>query len=266
MPKERLSMRKIKEVLRQYYECKHSRRRIAESCSIARSTVGDYLMRAQAAGLSWPLPAEMDEERLEALLFPERSGRPKCNRPLPDWKSIHEELRKKSMTLMQLWVEYKAKHPGGYQYSQFCRWYREWRQRVDPCLRQSYKAGERLFVDYCCQTVPVVNRKTGERREAQIFTAVWGASNYTYAEATWTQQLSDWIGSHVRALEFFGGCPELIVPDNLKSGVTRACRYEPDLNPTYQELAAHYGITVLPARPRKPRDKDLTSYYTSFTG
>jgi transposase len=255
MPKEKLSMRTIQEVLRLKWDCQQSNRQIAESCSIARSTVSDYLIRAKAAGISWPLPSDLDEEKLNALLFPHPRGCSREPQLQPEWEKVHAELRSKGMTLMQLWSEYKADHPDGYQYSQYCHQYRQWKQHVEPCLRQEYKAGEKLFVDYCGQTVPVVDRSSGEIRQAQIFVAVWGATNYTYAEATWTQQLPDWIGSHVRALDWFGGCPEVLIPDNLKSGVSKACRYEPDLNPTYQSMAEHYGIAVLPARVRKPRDK-----------
>ena len=168
---------------------------------------------------------------------------------------VYKELKKKGVTLQLLWTEYKLDHPTGYQYTQFCNHYRRWKQQLDLSLRQQYKAGEKLFVDYCGQTVPIIDRKTGEAKEAQIFVAALGASNFTYAEATWTQQLPDWIGSHVRALNFLGGCPEVLVPDNLKSGVSQACRYEPDLNPAYQSFASHYGIAVVPARVRKPQDK-----------
>ena len=244
MPKERLSMRKIKEILRLSWECGLSKQKIAQSCGVARSTVGDYLMRASAAGLSWPLPEELSEVELETRLFP---GPPKDleePRSLPDWPTIHKEVKKKGVTLTLLWTEYKLDHPDGYQYTQFCSYYRRWKERLDLCLRQEHKAGEKLFVDYCGQTVPVVDRTTGESREAQIFVATLGASNYTYAEATWTQQRPDWIGAHVRALNFLGGCPEVLVPDNLKSGVSQACRYEPDLNPIYQNFAAHYGIAA----------------------
>jgi len=248
-------MRKIKEVLRLRWACGLSQRQIAESCSIARSTVGEYLLRAQAAGLEWPLPEELDEAQLEAMLFPLREGREARSQPLPDWAEVHRELKRKGVTLSLLWMEYKAQHPEGYQYSRFCDRYRNWAKTIDPCMRQDHKAGEKLFVDYCGLTVPVVDRATGETYQAQVFVAALGASNYTYAEATQTQSLPDWIGSHVRALRFFGGAPELLVPDNVKVGITHACRYEPDLNPTYQEMAAHYGVTVLPTRVCKPKDK-----------
>ena len=174
----------------------------------------------------------------------------------PDFAYTHQELKRKGVTLQLLWEEYAARNPEtAYQYSWFCELYKEWRQRLRVTMRQTHRAGEKLFVDYCGQTVTVTDPATGEAREAQVFVAVLGASNYTDAEATWTQQLPDWISSHVRAFEFFGGVPELVIPDHLRSGVSRACRYEPDLNPTYAEMAAHYGVAVMPARPYKPRDK-----------
>jgi transposase len=248
-------MRKIKEILRLKWSSGLSNRQIAQSCVMARSTVAEYLRRAQAAGLSWPLPAEWDDVSLEELLFPPAAYIPAAERPVPNWAEIHREYKRKGVTLSLLWQEYKAQSPAGYQYSQFCERYRAWTGRLDPCMRQEHKAGEKLFVDYAGQTVPVMDATTGEVRPAQIFLAVLGASNYTYVEATWSQTLPDWIGSHVRALAFFGGVPAVIVPDNLKSGVTKPCRYEPDINLTYQELSDHYGTAILPARVRKPKDK-----------
>ena len=177
---------------------------------------------------------------------------------MPDWAEVHREMKARkrtSVTLQLLWVEYKEANPDGLQYSQFCELYRGWRGGLDRVLRQEHRAGEKAFVDYAGQTVPVVDRSTGEIREAQIFVAVLGASNFTYAEACWSQELPEWIGAHVRMLEFFGGVPDLLVPDNVKAGVRAACSYEPDLNPTYHELAVHYGTSVLPTRTRKPRDK-----------
>jgi transposase len=250
-------MRKIKEVLRLKFEAGLANRQIARSCGVNHSTVADYLSRAKIAGLaSWPLPVELDETGLEERLFPStvvRSNRP---RTMPDWPTVHEELHSnKHVTLQLLWEEYKQPEPNGYQYSRFCQLYQQWRSKLDLVLRQEHRAGEKLFVDYAGPTVSITDSKTGEVREASIFVAVLGASNYTYADATWRQDLSCWIGSHVRALEFLGGCPAVLVPDNLKAGVRHPCRYEPDLNPTYQEMAAHYGIAVIPARVRKPRDK-----------
>ena len=254
MAAQRLSMRKIREILRLRHESGLSARDIARSCSVGRTTVSEYLSRAAAAGLGWPLPPWLDDSRLEQLLFPPPPP-PDLIRPLPDWVDLHLELRKKGVTLALLWEEYKAVHPEGYQYSQFCELYRRWRGKLSLWMRQEHKAGEKLFVDYAGQTMDVVNPLTGEVRDAQIFVAVLGASSYTFAEATWTQGLPDWIGSHIRAFSFFGGVPELLVPDNLKSGVHRPCRYEPIINSTYQEMAAHYGTAVLPARVKKPKDK-----------
>lgn len=254
MPRERLSMRTIKEVLRLRWEAKLSQREIAISCRLGRSTVQDYLLRAEAAGLSWPLPEGMEEERLERLLFPPLPESPR-KRPWPDWSEIHQELRRKGVTLALLWQEYRQIHPNGYGYSQFCSHYRHWASALEPVLRQHYVAGEKLFVDYCGQTMPVVDRETGAVREAQIFVAVSGASNFTYVEATWSQGLADWIGCHRRCFEFMGGVHALIIPDNVKSGVTSPCFYDPDLNRTYQDLAEYYGTAVMPTRVRKPRDK-----------
>lgn len=255
MPKERLSMRKIREVLRLKYELGRSNREIARSCGIGSSTVSDYLQRARMAGLIWPLPDSHDDIFLEHALFPPPTP-PGNSCLLPDFAEIHEEMQKRrGVTLNLLWQEYKEQHPDGYQYSWFCQSYRQWSGRLDVTMRHDHRAGEKLFVDYVGQTVDIVDRLSGEIRKAQIFVAVLGASNYTYAEATLSQQTEDWIGSHVRAFSFFGGVPEVIVPDNLKSGVTKACRYEPDINPTYHDLACHYQTVVLPARVRKPRDK-----------
>jgi transposase len=251
-------MRTIKEILRLRWEAGLSQREIAVSCRLGRSTVRDYLLRAQAAGLRWPLPEEMDEEALEQLLFPLPAAS-SHRRPEPDWATIHQELRRKGVTLALLWQEYKAAHPDGYQHSRFCQLYQQWASQLEPrpegTRRQHYVAGEKLLVDYAGQTVTVVDRRTGEVREAQIFVAVLGASNFTYVEATWSQRLPDWIGSHRRCFEFLGGVPALITPDNIKSGVTSPCFYDPELNRTYQKLAEHYNTAVLPARIRRPRDK-----------
>ena len=256
MSGKRLSMRTIKEVLRLKWTCGLSDRQVARSCSIARSTVSEYLRRAEKAGLNWPLPEGMDDSQLDALLFP--VAPPACSgapRAVPDWTQVRKELKKKGVTLFLLWEEYKETHPDGYQYSWFCEQYQKWTGKLDLVMRQDHRAGEKMFVDYAGQAVPIVDRYTGEVHQAQIFIAVLGASNYTYAEATWSQSLPDWIHSHVRALTFFEGVAELVIPDNLKSGVTKASRYEPDLNPTYQEVATHYGFAIIPTRVQKPRDK-----------
>jgi len=249
-------MRKIKDVLRLKFEADLSHRRIARCCHVSRPAVAALLSRFEDAGLSWPAAAEMDDATLEHRLYPPAPTLPATERTAPDWPQIHRELRRKGVTLMLLWHEYKAAHPEGVQYSWFCEQYRAWTGKLNVVMRQEHRAGEKLFVDYAGQKMAqVVDRRTGEVRQAQIFVAVLGASNYTYAEATWSQQLPDWIGSHVRAFEFLGGTSEVVVPDNLRSGVSKAHRYEPDLNPTYQDLANHYGVAVLPARARRPRDK-----------
>jgi transposase len=248
-------MRKIKEVLRLIYEQRLSARQVARAASLSRSTVAAYRQRFEQTGLSWPDADGIDDATLERRLFPEAPSVSASERNHPDWAQVQQELRRKNVTLMLLWQEYKATQDDGYQYSWFCQHYRAWRGQLDLVMRQEHLAGEKLFVDYTGHTAEVIDRSTGEIRSAEIFVAVLGASNYTYAEATWSQQLPDWIGSHVRAFSFLGGVPEIVVPDNLKSGVVRADRYEPDLNPTYQDLARHYGVAVIPARSRKPRDK-----------
>ena len=249
-------MRKIKEVLRLKWDKGLSNRQIAKACGIGRPTVGEYLRRAAEAGLGWPLPSGLDETALDRQLFPPPPLLPSHARGMPNWTVVHQDLRsKKNVTLFLLWQEYREIHLEGYQYSWFCDHYRNWRGKLDVVMRQDHRAGERLFVDYAGQTAPVVDKASGEIREAQIFIAVLGASNYTYAEATWSQGLPDWIGSHVRTFAFLDGVPELVVPDNLRAGVTKAHRYEPDVNPTYQDMASHYGVAVLPTRVRRPRDK-----------
>jgi len=257
MAKQRLSMRKIKEVLRLSFQCGLSARQVALSTNISRSTVKDYLVRADRAGIGWPVAESLTEEQIEQRLFPPRlldGGAPK---PLPDFRTIYEELKahkKFNLTLDLLWREYKEQYPEGYQYTQFSVLYRRWQEKLDYSMRQDHRGGEKLFVDYG-EGLNLVDPKTGEPIKTQLFVAVWGASNYTYAEATLTQQLPDWIGSHTRAFAYFGCVPKVVVPDCLKGAVVRACRYEPDLNPTYAEMAGHYGICVLPARPAHPKDK-----------
>ncbi len=248
-------MRKIREVLRLKLSVGRSCRQISKSCGIARSTASEYLSRASVAGLSWPLPEDMDDAKLERLLFPPLPVIAPENRSTPSWPEVYKELKRKSVTLLLLWQEYKGNTPDGYQYSRFCQMYREWLGSQNVVMRQNHKAGERLFVDYAGQQVGIINRLTGEVRFAEIFVAVLGASSYTYAEATWSQSLPDWISSHVRTFEFIGGCPLIVIPDNLKSAVSKTHRYEPIINATYQDMAVHYSVAVVPARPRKPKDK-----------
>ena len=256
MPAERVSMRRVREILRLKYEVGATDRAVARAVGVARSTARLCLDRVAAAGLSWPLPETVTDGALEALLFARSGAQIGLRRKLePDWVEVHRELRRPGVTLMLLWEEYRQEQPGGYGYSRWCDLYRGWEARLSPTMRQVHPAGERLFVDFAGQTAEVIDAATGEVRTAQIFVAVLGASNYTYAEAVWTQTLPDWVGAHVRALEFLGGVPRQIVPDNLRSGVLRANWYEPGLNPTYRDLAAHYSTAILPARVRRPRDK-----------
>lgn len=246
-------MRKIREVLRLKVEAGLSDRQIAAAVGSARSTVQECLRRCRAAGIRWPLPPELDEAQLLARLY--RRIAPLAVVRLPDFAAVHRELARAGVTRQLLWEDYKAAHPEGLQYTAFCVHYQRWLATQELVFRQVHAPGEKLFVDYAGHTVPILDRHTGEERCAQIFVAVLGASNYTYAEATFSQSLPDWLGAHVRALEYFGGAPRAVVPDNLKSAVKKAHRYEPDLNPAYQEFAEHYGLAILPARVRRPRDK-----------
>ena len=249
-------MRKFKEVLRLKYDHHLTNRKIAKSCAMSHVTVGKYLDLARKAGIIWPLPDDTDDAQLEHRLF-KNVTRPPSDKPvMPSMQYLFEEMKRKHVTLQLLWYEYKQGSPDGYQYSYFCELYNQWRKGLDISLRQEHLAGEKLFIDYAGQTVPILNPDTGQiDLEAQIFIATMGASNYSYTEATASQKLPDWIKAHIRALEFFGGVPQILVPDNLKSGVTHPCRYEPDVNPTYLDLARHYDTTVIPARPGKPKDK-----------
>ncbi len=252
---ERLSMRKIRECLRLRLEAGLSQRQVATSLRMSRDSIGEYLRRFAASGLGWPLPEGLSDAELEQRLFPPAPVVASDSRVVPDWMQVHQERRRPGVTLMLLWEEYRAAHPAGFGYSGFCQHYEQWSGALDVVMRQTHRAGEKLFIDYAGQTMAVMDRTSGEVRQAQIFVAVLGASNYTYVEATWTQGLADWIGAHVRAFAYFGAVPAILVPDNLASGVSKAHRYDPDINPTYLELATHYGVAVVPARVRKPRDK-----------
>ena len=250
-----LSMRKVGEIFRLSRECGKTNREIARSCGVSHTAVNDYLRRAREAGLGDEEMQKMSEIELIERLKAKSEERHKTPRPQPDWRKVYEELKKKSVTLALLWEEYRQEHPEGYQLSQFYEIFRRWKKKLDVSLRQTHRAGEKMFVDYAGQTIGVTERETGQIRQAQIFVAVLGASNYTFSEATWDQSLASWMGSHIHAFESFEGVPEIVVPDNLKSGVSKACRYEPDLNPAYHDLAVHYGTAVIPARVAKPKDK-----------
>ena len=256
MPAKReLTMRQLRHMLR-LADDGVSAREIGRRLGAARSTIQDNLKRAAAAGLAWPLPEEMTEAELERRLFTHAGVKTGARRHAePDWAELARELKRPGVNLTILWEEYRASHPGGYGYSRFCDLFRGFERRLTPVMRQHHVAGDKAFVDYSGKRVGIVDPTTGEVRWAEIFVAVLGASNLTYAEATWTQKLPDWTGAHVRMLRFFGGAPRLLIPDNLKSGVHKASFYDPEINRTYGALAAHYGVGVLPTRPRKPRDK-----------
>ncbi len=256
MAHKRLSMRKIKEIISLRFAQGLTHRQIAASLAIGASSVGDLLGRFGALGLEWQEAMMFSEDELEMALYPRSvSPGPRGSIPMPDWTYVHKELRRKSMTLQLLWEEYREANPTGYHYTQFCHHYRNYRKSIDLVFRNEHIGGEKLFVDYAGMTVPILDPTGGEARKAQIFVATFGASNFTYAEATWTQQIPDWIATHQRCFAFFGGAPQILVPDNLKSAVQTPCRWDPDLNPTYHDMASHYGCAVIPARVRKPKDK-----------
>ena len=256
MPKTReLSMRTIRELLRLGLSHQISARDVGRSLKISHPTVQKYLQTVKAAGLDWPQIEAMDDEQLKQLLQNVRGRKQNIEKPLPDYAYIHQEMKKPGVTMYLLWQEYLEASPTGYKMAQFRRYYYDYIKKIDVTMRKRYKFGECMFVDYAGQTVPIHDRMTGQVSEAQIFVAVLGASNYTYSEATPDQSLPSWTGSHVRSFEYFGGMPEAVIGDNLKSGVNKAHRYEPDINPTYREMAAHYGCVVMPARAYEPRDK-----------
>ncbi len=256
MPAKReLTMRQLRQMLRLHHDGVGARA-IGRMLGVARSTIQDNLKRAAAAGLAWPLAGELTDDVLEQRLFA-RSGVKSGlrRRAEPDWAALARELKRVGVNLMVLWEEYREAQPEGYGYSRFCDLFREFEQRLSPVMRQHHAAGDKVFVDYSGKKIGIVDPQTGEVRAAEIFVAVLGASSYTYAEATWTQALADWIEAHVRMFRFFAGLPRLIVPDNLKSGVQKASFYDPEINRSYAMMAAHYGVGILPARPYRPRDK-----------
>jgi transposase len=253
MSRPRATMHKIREVLRLSLGEGFSLRQITASLGVARSSASEIVAKAKAAQLTWPLANDLSDDALERLLYPPASP-PSQQRPTPQWSQVHREMRRKGVTLMLLWQEYRESHPDGYGYTQFCVHYRTFEKRLHPTMRFNHRFGERMFVDYAGMTVKLWKNNAVVGR-AEIFVAVLGGSSLTYAEAAPSQELVHFIGAHVRALHFFGGVPALIVPDNLKSGVTTPHRYEPLANATYQEMAAHYASALLPARVRKPRDK-----------
>ena len=249
-------MRKLKEVLR-LHSLGLSQHQIARTCSISQSTVHEYVSAAEAAGVKWPLAENWGEQQIEQALFPQRPAPAVWRKhPEPDWPQIHQELQThKDLTLQLVWQEGRESNPDGYGYSRFCDLYRQWLKRLDLVLRQEHRAGEKIFVDYAGSTIPIHDPQSGEAHPAAVFVAVLGASSYSFAEAASGQDLRSWIGSHMRTFEFFGGVPQVVVPDNLKSAVTHPSYYEPELNPTYRDLGEHYGVAIIPARPYRARDK-----------
>jgi transposase len=248
-------MRQVREILRLKYEQRLPHRAIARACGVGVGTVGAYCHRAQQAGVTWPLPAEWDDAQLEARLFQRVGDVVGMPRPLPDMAWLHQELKRPGVTLQRLHLEYLAQHPEGYRYSQFCRHYERWVDTLRPTMRQVHRAGEKAFVDFSGKRPMITDPATGEIIPVELFVGVLGASSYVYAEACPSQELPAWIAAHVRMVEFFGGAPALFVPDNLLSGVTKACSYEPVINRTYLDFAQHYGAAVVPARAGRPRDK-----------
>ncbi len=254
MPRPHISMRNIRELLRLCLGEGLSLRKAGASLQMPVTTLREHLQRAKAAGITWPLPEGLDDDDLEAMLFPKAPAA--AVRPMPEWKKIHVELRRPHVTLMLLWIEYREANPDGYAYSQFCEHYRRWRRGVDLVMRQEHKAGEKLFVDFPGARIPIVDERTGGVLfEAELFVAALGASSYIHAEAVRSQELLYFVTANVHTFEALGGCPEICVCDNLRSGVTRPHRYEPDVNATYAEMAAHYNVAIIPARSYKPRDK-----------
>jgi transposase len=258
MARKRLTMKKIKEVMRLKYEAGLSNRAVASACRVSNSTVGEYLKRAEAVGLSWPVAAALGEMELWYRLYPERPLRiqPVPRHPMPNWEQVAKEKRRKGVTLRLLWQEYKQQYPDGYQYSQFCEHFRRWKKRkIDPSLRKDHKGGEEMEVDYAGLKIPMTDPVRGEVIKLSVFVATLPASNYIYAEVHQGQNQRNWNNAHVRAFEHFGGVVKIVIPDNLKTGVTRPNYYEPGVTLAYQELAEHYQVAILPTRTRKPTDK-----------
>lgn len=255
MPRPHIAMQKIREVLRLRLGEGLSLRQVSLATGVPFTTAGDYVRRAEAAGVTWPLPADLGDEQLQALVGPSKS-QARVDRPMPDYKVVHREMMRKGVTLALLWTEYRESFPDGYGYTQFCDHYRQWKRHLNAVMRQDHKAGEKLFIDFPGDKIPIYDTKTMQVAfHAELFVAVLGASSYLHAEVIVSQELEHWLAAHVSALEHLEGAPAVFVPDNLKSGVTKSHRYEPDVNASYEDMAAHYGVAVIPARAYKPRDK-----------
>lgn len=255
MVQERVHMRKIVELLRLTKDRGLSINQAALVCQIGRSTAQSYVDRFESSNIAWPLPEGMTRDDLENSLFGHSGSTNVAGKRFPvDLKYLAEEMRRPNVTLALLWEEYKQHHPDGYQYSQFCKRYRQYKKTVNYSMRMEHKAGEKGFVDFG-DGLKLVNPETGELTPTSLFVFCWGASNYLFAKATLGEDLLSWITVNMDALHCFGCCPKVIVPDNLKSAVSRACRYEPETNPTYAEFASHYGVVIMPTRPVAPKDK-----------
>lgn len=249
-------MRQIHRLMGLHFGAGLGARAIGRELGISHSTVREYLTRIAAAGIAWPLPPDITETALEQRLFANGGAQAGARRHVePDWAAAARELKRPAVTLQILWEEYNDTQPDAYSYSRYCQIFREFKRRLTPSMRQNHVAGDKAFVDYSGKKVPIFDPHSGETRHAEIFVAVLGASSLTYAEATWTQALPDWIGAHVRMFKFWGAVPRLLVPDNLKSGVHKASFYDPEINRSYGMMAEHYHVGVLPARPYRPKDK-----------
>ncbi|MBX9569036.1 MAG: IS21 family transposase [Candidatus Obscuribacterales bacterium] len=247
-------MKMIREVLRLHHSCNLNNKQISDALGRSRGAVTEYLHRAKAAGLTWPLPEDLSDTELEQRLFPKIDNKKK--RPLPDFSEIHLELQKKGVTLLQLWAEYREEHTNGYGFTQFCHYYNEFAQTLGLVMRQEHKAGDKCFSDFAGKKLAItIDPGTGLQKMAHLFVCTLGASNRTFADLYWNETAESWCNGHAAAFEYFGGCPKVCVPDNPKAVINKPCRYEPEINESFAQMAAHYDMVVLPARVRKPKDK-----------
>ena len=247
-------MRMIKEVLRLHYSCGLSQKKISKALGCSHGTAAEYIHRAQAAGLAWPLPDELDDAQLERQLYPPRAAK-SGSRAQPDCATMREELKEKGVTLVQLWAEYRQDYADGYGLTQFCDIYRRFAKTMNLSMRQMHIAGQKAFSDFAGKTLPIANPHTDEVKKAHLFVCTLGASSFTFAELFIDETTESWCNGHAKAFQYFDGVTEIVVPDNPKPVVTKACPYEPDVNPAFAQMAAHFGVAVIPARVRKPKDK-----------
>ena len=254
MSRKRTELRRIREILRLHHELEYSDREIARAFKMSHTTISKIRTAISGAGYSWPLPEEVDDNLLQRICYP-RDNHSTARKQQPNWENVWKQMQRKGMTLMLQWLRYKDKNTDGYQYSQFCEHYNRWCRKKNVSMHQEHRAGVNTEVDYAGSTLPLTNPLTGKVKQVPVFVSALGVSGLLYAEATHTMQLPDWIGSHTRMFEFYGGATEILTPDNPKTGVKRPCRYEPDIQRTYENMARHYGAVVMPARVRKPKDK-----------